>query len=66
MCKEPRYKVNEANKKKIPQKVLRYFPLKPRLKRLFLSKLTAKDMRWHKKKKVETYGILRHTNNAES
>ncbi|KAI3447069.1 hypothetical protein Pfo_003734 [Paulownia fortunei] len=51
VCKEPRYKVNEANKKKIPQKVLRYFSLKPRLKRLFLSKHTAKNMRWHKEKR---------------
>lgn len=29
-CGEPRYKF-KGNKKKIPQKVLRYFPLKPRL-----------------------------------
>ncbi|KAI3453341.1 hypothetical protein Pfo_010004 [Paulownia fortunei] len=66
VCKEPHYKVNEANKKKIPQKVFRYFPLKPRLKRLFLSKHTAKDMRWHKEKRVETDGILRYLTDVES
>ncbi|KAK6119280.1 hypothetical protein DH2020_046968 [Rehmannia glutinosa] len=33
VCKEPRYKYDEAKKNKIPQKVLRYFPLKPRLKK---------------------------------
>jgi hypothetical protein len=33
--------------KKIPAKVLRYFPLKPRLQRLFLSSKTSEDMRWH-------------------
>lgn len=33
--------------KKTPAKVLRYFPLKPRLQRLFMSSKTASDMRWH-------------------
>ena len=51
MCKESRFKYDEANKKKIPQKVLQYFPLKPRLKQLFLSKHIANDMRWYKEKK---------------
>ena len=46
-CNEPRYKYKERKSKKIPQKVLRYFPLKPRLQRLFMSKKIAEDMRWH-------------------
>ena len=29
-CGDPRYKHNDCKGKKIPQKVLRYFPLKPR------------------------------------
>nr|GMD39345.1 uncharacterized protein LOC109190361 [Ipomoea batatas] len=33
--------------KKKPSKVLRYFPLKPRLQRLFMSSKTAEYMRWH-------------------
>ncbi|XP_039128978.1 uncharacterized protein LOC120265146 [Dioscorea cayenensis subsp. rotundata] len=32
-------------RRKIPAKVVRYFPLRPRLQRLFLSSKTAKDMR---------------------
>ncbi|KAK9943496.1 hypothetical protein M0R45_009103 [Rubus argutus] len=31
-CNELRYKSNDGKRKKVPQKVLRYFPLKPRLK----------------------------------
>ena len=45
VCKEPRYKYDGMNKKKNAQKILRYFPLKARLKRLFIAKHTAKDMR---------------------
>jgi hypothetical protein len=36
------------NKKKVLQKILRYFPLTPRLQRLFMTKRIASDMRWHK------------------
>ena len=46
VCGEPRYKNG-----KIPQKVLRHFPLKPRLQRLFMSRHTSIGMRWHKEKK---------------
>jgi len=38
---------SENEKKKDPPKVLRYFPLKPRLQRLFMSSKTATHMRWH-------------------
>lgn len=52
-CNEPRYKNNDCQQgKKVPKKVLRYFPLVPRLKRLFMSRHTAIDMRWHKKNAV--------------
>lgn len=63
-CGEPRYKPNGSNsdvgKKKIPQKVLRYFPLKPTLKRLFMSSHTATNMRWHHDKRVDEEGKMRH------
>ncbi|XP_075092458.1 uncharacterized protein LOC142172685 [Nicotiana tabacum] len=37
-----------TNKKtKTPAKVLRYFPLKPRLQRIFMCPETAEAMRWH-------------------
>ncbi|KAM3202688.1 hypothetical protein P3L10_030312 [Capsicum annuum] len=32
---------------KIPAKVLRYFPLKPRLKRMFMCPKIAVAMKWH-------------------
>ncbi|KAL6312664.1 hypothetical protein AAG906_018929 [Vitis piasezkii] len=38
---------NSAKKKKIPAKVLRFFPLKPRLQRLYMSAKTASHMKWH-------------------
>ena len=37
MCEAPRYKDTHAQGKKIPHKVLRYFPLTPRLRRLYMS-----------------------------
>ncbi|XP_028093918.1 uncharacterized protein LOC114294017 [Camellia sinensis] len=40
-CKTSRYKINCGRGKKIPHKVLRYFPLTPRLKRLYMSRKRA-------------------------
>ncbi|XP_059294621.1 uncharacterized protein LOC132047619 [Lycium ferocissimum] len=75
-CGTSRWKVNakknfssdlEANKKKTlqPAKVLRYFPLIPRLQRLFMSSKTSTDMRWHS---VDCHkdGLLRHPRDAEA
>lgn len=39
--------------KKTPAKTLRYFPLKPRLQRLFMSSKTASLMSWHSDRKVD-------------
>ena len=36
-----------------------YFPLTPRLQRLYASKTTANDMRWHKEQNTEE-GVMRH------
>ncbi|GAV80868.1 Transposase_21 domain-containing protein/Pkinase_Tyr domain-containing protein/Transpos_assoc domain-containing protein, partial [Cephalotus follicularis] len=44
-CNHPRYKSTRKNL--VPYKVLRYFPLTPRLQRLFYSNKTAEYMRWH-------------------
>ncbi|XP_038706800.1 uncharacterized protein LOC120002208 isoform X2 [Tripterygium wilfordii] len=38
---------------------MRYFPLRPRLQRLFMSSKTAKFMRWHAEERLND-GILRH------
>ena len=45
VCEAPRYKDTRAQGKKIPYKVLRYFLLTLRLRRLYMSGQRAKDMR---------------------
>jgi hypothetical protein len=65
ICKKSRWKVVEKTshnncsvvgatfvKKQLPVKILRYFPLIPRLQRMYMSKQTLKDMQWHKKELV--------------
>ena len=64
ICNEPRYKIDEGKGKKIPQKVLRYFPLAPRLQRLYASRKTASDMRWHKEKRSQEENVYRHPADA--
>ncbi|GJU85489.1 putative transposon, En/Spm-like, transposase-associated domain protein [Tanacetum coccineum] len=46
-------------KRKIPAKQVHYFPLKTRLKRLFMSPHTASQMTWHSKERVDD-GLMRH------
>ncbi|XP_059654530.1 uncharacterized protein LOC132301279 isoform X1 [Cornus florida] len=48
-----------SKKTKIPAKVIRYFPLKSRLQRLFMSNKKASDMRWHEEERIKD-GKLRH------
>jgi hypothetical protein len=58
-CGRSRY-VNVINKDdvsvttKVATKQLRYVPITPRMKRLFLSEETAKQMRWHNEGKRES------------
>ncbi|XP_057444525.1 uncharacterized protein LOC130736753 [Lotus japonicus] len=56
---ENQVSVDENCHKKVPRKVLRYFPLKPRLQRLFMSSKTAEDMRWHAVS-ANNDGMMRH------
>ncbi|GMJ12295.1 hypothetical protein HRI_004898700 [Hibiscus trionum] len=49
----------EARSRKKPVKILRYFPLIPRLQRLFMSSKTAESMRWHHDGRTND-GFLRH------
>lgn len=44
---------------KVPAKVLRHFPLIPRLKRLFMCSKTASSLRWHAEERSRD-GKLRH------
>ena len=63
ICHSSRWKVQKEKsdnaskckkkKKNIPAKVLCYFPLKPRLKRLFMSSKIASEMTWHKTKRTD-------------
>ena len=62
-CGTTRWKVNPQNNKiiyNVPAKVLWYFPIIPRLIRLFQSEKTAKDMVWHEKERKKEPGVLRH------
>jgi len=60
--KASRWKTNmhtSEKKKGVPQKVLRYFPIIPRLKRMFRSEKMAKDLRWHFSNRSSD-GMFRH------
>ncbi|XP_041000851.1 uncharacterized protein LOC121246677 [Juglans microcarpa x Juglans regia] len=59
-CKASRWIVTTSKQQRIPQKVLRYFPLKPRLQRLFMSKKTAQAMRWHVEARGDDPTCMRH------
>ncbi|KAB2603372.1 hypothetical protein D8674_004377 [Pyrus ussuriensis x Pyrus communis] len=48
-----------SSKKIIPRKVLTYFPITPRLQRLYMSRHTSEDMCWHGFFRFED-GFLRH------
>ncbi|XP_030478112.1 uncharacterized protein LOC115695162 [Cannabis sativa] len=61
VCGTSRWVTSENGKgKKVPCKVMRYFPLTPRLKRLYSSRITAKSMIWHHTRKSKYDGVLRH------
>ncbi|XP_060972508.1 uncharacterized protein LOC133038393 [Cannabis sativa] len=61
VCRTSRWVTSENGKgKKVPCKVMRYFPLTPRLKRLYSSRITAKSMIWHHTGKSKDDGVLRH------
>ncbi|XP_073152985.1 uncharacterized protein [Henckelia pumila] len=50
---------------KIPAKVSLYFPLKPRLQRLFMSPKKSENMQWHSRKRVSD-GVLRHPADSQA
>ena len=58
-CKDP-------ERKKVPQKVLRYFPLAPRLKRIFASKQGVEDAQWHKLKREPSEKEMSHPADGEA
>ncbi|XP_073064444.1 uncharacterized protein [Primulina eburnea] len=60
VCGVSRWVDKNTKGKKIPRKVMRYFPLTPRLKRLYSSRHTAREMRWHDAERLKDDGVLRH------
>ncbi|KAH7844180.1 hypothetical protein Vadar_025211 [Vaccinium darrowii] len=65
VCEASGYKLNDGKGKRIPHKILGYFPLIPRLQRLYMLSKTCLDMRWHKEKRVDD-GVLRHPIDGEA
>ena len=59
VCNERRWLKKDGGKK-VAHKVLRYFPLKDRLKRLYASRHTALEMQWHENERIKEDGVLRH------
>ncbi|CAM8892652.1 unnamed protein product [Rhodiola kirilowii] len=64
-CNTTRYLLHMDGNSKIPRKVVRYFPLAPRLQRLYMSPHIAKEMRWHGERKVKK-GLIRHPADSEA
>ena len=59
-CDHARYRPQSINRQKlVPYKKMYYFPLTPRLQRLYALEATAKSMRWHDDHFVED-GEMRH------
>ena len=50
----------------VAHKQLRYMPLTPRLKRLFLSKNTARHMRWHKEGQHDNNQVMVHPSDSDA
>jgi hypothetical protein len=54
-----------SKRKKKGAKILRWFPLKPRLQRLFLSSKTAAYMKWHAEGRTEDE-LMRHPADSQA
>jgi hypothetical protein len=50
----------------VAKKQLRYMPLAPRIKRLFLSRNTARHMRWHKEREREDTHVMTHPSDSDA
>ena len=63
---EPETKLTKKQRRKAtPCKVLRYFPIKDRLKRLFMCKETTPLLRWHDEERIKD-GALRHPADSQA
>ncbi|GJV25865.1 putative transposase-associated domain-containing protein [Tanacetum coccineum] len=67
-CGTSRWKVDNKTKKvyeNIPAKVMWYFPIIPRLQRLFKIESISEDLRWHATRRI-TDGVLRHPADSQA
>nr|GFA69251.1 hypothetical protein [Tanacetum cinerariifolium] len=60
VCNTSRWKDSNTPGKKVPKKVLRYFPIIPRLQRLYKSSHTVKEMTWHATGMCTEPGKMQH------
>ncbi|GKD88848.1 hypothetical protein Tco_1364355 [Tanacetum coccineum] len=60
VCNTSIWKDSNTPGKKVPKKVLRYFPIIPRLQRLYKYSHTAKEMTWHATGKCTEPGKMQH------
>ncbi|XP_023773127.1 uncharacterized protein LOC111921775 [Lactuca sativa] len=67
-CNADRYKrsKNLARCSRISFKKMHYFPLTPRLKRLYASQATATSMRWHSENHAHDVGVMCHPSDSEA
>ncbi|XP_066334498.1 uncharacterized protein [Miscanthus floridulus] len=65
VCKASRWQ-DEIRTKRVPHKVLRHFPLLPRLKRIFASKRTSEETQWHQKKRTPVNNVMSHPADGEA
>ena len=63
-CGVDRYEKKTLREKDIAKKVLIYFPIRPRLHRLYATKSTAEQMRWHSENSC-VRGSMAHLCNSE-
>ncbi|KAL3373510.1 hypothetical protein AABB24_005474 [Solanum stoloniferum] len=66
-CGHERYKrcVGSRMRKLVPYKKMYYFPLIPRLQKLYASHATTVDMRWHHEHTKDD-GVMRHPSDSEA
>ncbi|CAM8979379.1 unnamed protein product [Rhodiola kirilowii] len=65
VCGEARY-TQFGSKSKVPKKTVKYFPLTPRLQRLYMSPHIASQMRWHANRNETDPEYIRHPADGES
>ena len=69
MCGHDRFKPKKGDNSKqkdIPYMSLRYFPIAPRLQRMYMSPKIAQHMRWHAERVRRQHNVITHPADAEA